>query len=42
MQEHRHRCLTVGCNDYASKPIDQHELIRLIARHVAKRRGRSE
>jgi len=33
----REQCLSAGCNDYATKPIDPHELLLTIARWVATR-----
>jgi two-component system CheB/CheR fusion protein len=34
----RERCLRAGCDDFASKPVDRAELLRLLAFHLAKRR----
>lgn len=34
MKEDRERCLTAGCTDYTSKPIDRERLISLVARHL--------
>jgi len=34
MREDRERCLAVGCNDYASKPLDGVKLVRLISRYL--------
>ncbi len=33
----RDQCLAAGCNDYATKPIDPHELVLTLARWVASR-----
>ncbi len=30
----REKCLSVGCTDYASKPIDRAQLVQLVARHA--------
>ena len=35
----RQRCLEVGCNEYASKPISRQELLRLVAQYAAKSRA---
>jgi len=35
----REQCLAAGCDDYATKPIDPHEVVLAIARWVASRRG---
>ncbi|NLE61722.1 MAG: response regulator [Planctomycetes bacterium] len=32
MKEDRQKCLEVGCSDYLTKPLDQQQLIELIAR----------
>ena len=34
MAEDRQKCLGVGCNDYASKPLDREKLLELVARHA--------
>ncbi len=35
MPEDRAKCLDAGCDDYATKPIDRHRLLKLVARHSA-------
>ncbi len=35
MAEDRNECLEIGCNDYASKPVEWHELCGLIIKHLA-------
>ncbi|MBN1119080.1 MAG: PAS domain S-box protein [Bacteroidales bacterium] len=32
----RETCLTAGCNDYITKPIDDEELLALIGKHIKK------
>ncbi len=34
MQGDRKHCLEVGCDDYLAKPIDRHEMIRLVAGYL--------
>ena len=35
MAEDRAKCVTAGCDDYLTKPIDRHTLVAAVARHVA-------
>jgi len=35
----RERCLQAGCNDYATKPIDRHSLLTMIARYLSQARS---
>ena len=34
MREDRERCIAVGCNDYASKPLDGVKLVKLIGHYL--------
>lgn len=34
MKEDQERCLSVGCNDYISKPFDQNKLIKTILKNL--------
>ncbi len=36
MREDRDRCLSVGCDAFASKPIDRRALLTLLAEHLSK------
>ncbi len=36
MAEDRHRCLKAGCDDYASKPINKQDLLRICRRWTAR------
>ncbi|MGD8453894.1 MAG: response regulator [Phycisphaerae bacterium] len=36
MQQDRQMCLSVGCNDYATKPIDRRRLIAMIREHLLR------
>ena len=31
----REKCISAGCDDYATKPVDRHELVKLICRHLS-------
>jgi CheY-like chemotaxis protein len=39
MAEDRERCLSAGCNDYASKPVDRQLLIRACEAWLSKGSG---
>lgn len=34
MEGERNRCMTVGCDDFVSKPIDRNNLLSVAARHI--------
>jgi CheY-like chemotaxis protein/nitrogen-specific signal transduction histidine kinase len=34
MHEDRQHCMSVGCNDYVTKPIDAHRLTEIVARYL--------
>jgi signal transduction histidine kinase/ActR/RegA family two-component response regulator len=34
MRGDRERCLAAGCDDYATKPVDRHALVRLVSRYI--------
>jgi PAS domain S-box-containing protein len=36
MAHDRQKCLDAGCDDYAAKPIERKELVRLVAEHTAR------
>jgi PAS domain S-box-containing protein len=39
MSHDRQRCLDAGCDDYASKPVQRAELLKLVARYARAPRG---
>src|SRR6185369_13409112 len=41
MPADRENCLAAGCTDYASKPIDRHQLVELLQRHGMSTRSLS-
>jgi CheY-like chemotaxis protein len=41
MQEDRKKCLSAGCDDYASKPIQRDALLSLVANAVKNREAAS-
>jgi two-component system CheB/CheR fusion protein len=36
MRGDRERCLAAGCDDYATKPVDRHALVRLVSRYIRR------
>jgi CheY-like chemotaxis protein len=34
MNDDRRKCLDAGCDDYLTKPLDRHELLDIVAKHV--------
>src|SRR5690606_10122780 len=42
MRGDRDRCLQAGCDDYATKPIDRHALVRLVAKYASPADRRAE
>jgi CheY-like chemotaxis protein len=36
MMSDREKCINVGCDDYASKPVDRNKLVAMISRHAER------
>jgi signal transduction histidine kinase/ActR/RegA family two-component response regulator len=36
MMSDREKCINVGCDDYASKPVDRNKLVAMISRHAGR------
>jgi CheY-like chemotaxis protein len=36
MRGDRERCLAAGCDDYTTKPVDRHALVRLVSRYIRR------
>jgi signal transduction histidine kinase/ActR/RegA family two-component response regulator len=36
MDSDRHKCLSAGCNNYATKPIDKHHLIEMLSEYLTQ------
>ena len=39
MREDRQKCLDAGCDDYATKPIERAELLRIVAKYLQVQPG---